>query len=60
MARAACQSSTCSARWFAFGVKSPMPICSGFTTLSVTEPVSNSAKFRSGLYIDRGIPSVVP
>jgi hypothetical protein len=58
--RAASTSSTCSARWFVFGVKSPMPIFSGFTTLSVTVPVSNSAKFRSGLYIERVSPSVVP
>jgi hypothetical protein len=49
VARAASTSSTWSARWFAFGLNSPIPIFSGFTTLSVTVPVSNSAKFRSGL-----------
>ena len=30
------------AMWFALGRKAPMPMRSGFTTLSVTVPVSNS------------------
>ena len=45
------------ARW---ARNDPIPMRSGSTMVRVTVPVSNSAKLRSGRYIERRRPSVVP
>src|SRR5436309_670353 len=57
---AAATTSTCSATWVALRWNDPTPIRSGSSTLRVTVPVSNSAKLRSGRYIERRSPSAAP